>query len=850
MPKGLFIGLGGTGVKTVAQLKAFLFQKAYGSDKEAMDADCSFIFYDTDEATRNDVQRDVHLQRTMGDYPIIGQEEYIDAGPVNPCRMYENARFAPEGDEVSRRILSISADDASYFPNRQLNEGTGAQRTIGRMGFVYARGRFVERIERGLWPMVQLARDGRLDVDHPSIWVFSSCCGGTGSSVLLDVLYLVDRLFKQHVANVNPYVRLVLYMPTTFIKMNKVTDPIYCANSYATMWELNEFRCNHELRNDGERFGAFAAMPDFSGWEHLGAWPVCSYVMAIDTESQMGRITLDQMYEYTAELCYFHHTDSAGLLSRLENDMSPWGPYYRNAVKVIDDPSEWSRFLVAFGFRAIVKPDDLLKEYLRDRFRVDLYGALLGNDFEIVWPIEEDRRRVVKEFADQHIFKHLVCIDNPDDSPEESLYGQFLHAFDSIPIPSLASPSKDELLRLRDAFIVECKQKAEELLDAFHSMFDPLSKMGWMNMIEESVKDGVEYNIVKYGLKYTYSLLNRVDDYHCEPMMDKCRAPYLKTLEDEMDAIVKGSFVFQRGKKKAALEEKMAEFRRATATVVAMESIRDILDEITRSKTGLLERIRKGDAGQKGIAGMIQTFNQVSTQSEFDYKYLARTFAHTQHDICVDYFPHVSDFVDGANWKPGNLFEELYGALNPRIEKLVCHVADSDFLFCDMAFCDSGNEYARRIQVFLSNTDRFIEEEINGNQIIQTWLDKDLNTVFNDAFITDFGLVEEVGKHEYVESFLRRIPVFYPSRPSLEQNRTRLFFYSASLNLARSLGYKEDDLNMQYIHDSTLGNRMYVYKFELGHAFCDYMFFPELARMYREKNVPGSHIHKDLGPVD
>ena len=111
MPKGIFIGIGGTGVTTVARLKALLFQRAYDSDKAAMDADCTFIFYDTDFRSRDKAMVDVELQRMMGSYPVIDMgTEYIDAGPTAPYNMFMNARNSSASDVNSKRMMEWAID--------------------------------------------------------------------------------------------------------------------------------------------------------------------------------------------------------------------------------------------------------------------------------------------------------------------------------------------------------------------------------------------------------------------------------------------------------------------------------------------------------------------------------------------------------------------------------------------------------------------------------------------------------------------------------------------------------------------------------------------------------------------
>ena len=61
MPKGIFIGLGGAGVATVARLKALLLQRTYGGNMEAMSQDCSFIFYDTDSYLKDLILESIRL---------------------------------------------------------------------------------------------------------------------------------------------------------------------------------------------------------------------------------------------------------------------------------------------------------------------------------------------------------------------------------------------------------------------------------------------------------------------------------------------------------------------------------------------------------------------------------------------------------------------------------------------------------------------------------------------------------------------------------------------------------------------------------------------------------------------
>lgn len=168
--------------------------------------------------------------------------------------------------------------------------------------------------------------------EKPAIWVFSSSNGGTGSSSLLD-------------------------------------------------------RFN---RGGGDKFGLFAARPDETDWANYNKWPVYSYALAIDTESDNGNKVIEpQMFDNTAELCYFLHTSAAGdcMVSRLDNDFAINAPLTTNPRNAGDDAFEWTKSLVGAGYKVIAKADDMLKEYVTDRLRYDIsaYG-LIGFEFETVMP--------------------------------------------------------------------------------------------------------------------------------------------------------------------------------------------------------------------------------------------------------------------------------------------------------------------------------------------------------------------------------------------------------------------------------------------------------------------------------
>ena len=897
MPKGIFIGLGGAGMKTVAKLKALLFQRAYNSSKAAMDNDCSFIFYDTDTQTERSINNDYELQRMMNGLPVIDYNEFIDAGATAPYILYKYAKNAPTTDTVSQRMLewAIDPDVPGNFklPQKHLCEGSGIQRMAGRCGFVYKRKGFEEKIRGAMHKLEDLRFLGLLREDHPSIWVFSSSNGGTSSSALLDVLYLVDRLYKRHVADVNPYVRLVLYMPKAFIDRNKMIAHYYSRNAFATLWELNEFRNDLVLNNDGKKFGAFAAQPDRQEWATITTpWQVCSYVMAVDVESQKGRVSLDQMYANTAELCYYMHTGAAGgeMVEYLDYDLAPGGPFYGQYTTSETDQFKWSKFLVGSGFKAIVKSDDFLKDYVRKRFRYDMFGyGLMGQRFEKILPTPEQRKEAAKAFADKYILNYLINLSVFEQSPRDSLYGIYQRAFETVMIPSDAEiPSRDDWNNLGAQFTTECKVKIKSISSEFDSpTYSSASKWEWIKKIEQSVKQGVDECIVDFGLEYTYSLLAWVDDEYCEKEVMKRLnlRNNLYSLETDIENIISANRP-RRGI--GVLVEKMKKYKQACIYELAVQHIRTIIQEITQERVGFLEYLRKGDQNHKGILGLIQTFKGSFTNSKEDLMNLASTFKKTANDVCSDYFPPVSEFVkEGDAWAKHHLFENLYSTIVPLdtredavayeegsnfgcppqrnlgdkglsaiIGLIKNRVPNHDFLFADLALSNPMTEFGGMSKSLLKEIDSFIENAMeNSSYGVKTWLDMPLQTIFDEYFSKD-GAVDMCARTSYVNKFIHSVPVFYPiALGAMPQTADRWLYVGATPEFAAIMGFQQG-AEKQYIADPYLGHRFLLCRLEVGHSFMDYKYFDMLRAMYEAgrpviENEGGScHIHQDFVKLD
>jgi hypothetical protein len=122
MKKTLFIGLGGCGLQTVAQLSKKL------ASLEDEDSKYMYLYVDTDEETRRSINANEQ---------IISPTDFVNLGGTNPYKVYDQAvkgAAAKGNDPKYRRVLEWAPTQELghlTFPNRSLADGAMAQRIVG-----------------------------------------------------------------------------------------------------------------------------------------------------------------------------------------------------------------------------------------------------------------------------------------------------------------------------------------------------------------------------------------------------------------------------------------------------------------------------------------------------------------------------------------------------------------------------------------------------------------------------------------------------------------------------------------------------------------------------------------------
>jgi hypothetical protein len=892
---GIFIGLGGTGMQTVARIKALL-RGAYKTKDEMYNAN-HFIFMDTDSKTLKKINENSSLRQSLKGNKVIESHEFFNFGETNPYASYRVAKNRNDCKK-SKRFLEWTIDqDKSgnfQFRNVQLQVGAGAERMTGRTAVYNNWDPIKNKIQSGINKMVKIKPEGQseeifLKESKPLIWVFSSANGGTGSSALLDTLYIADRLFQKAFQG-DPFIRLVLYMPQPFIdrNSNSAQKDYYYLNAYSTLWELNAFRYDSTNDSDGKKFKYFSCVPDtdVDGANNCPNWNLYTYLMPIDIETKENRklASLEELFENTAQMCFYLHKSAAGdaAVSALDNDLRQTKLFQTDS----NNDFNWSKSLVAGGYRAIRKPNNELKDYITLRLRYDIFNyGLLGPKFNDIHESEEKKDAAKKDFADRYVLKYLMDVEGFE-SDQTSFANICKQRRDQIrvlpPYDIKKGLKKDEWAGIWKSFENKTNGLENQINNEYNNTSGYLSKTAILDLIKNSVLSGTNDIIMKYGLNYAMEMIYLVDDKYCENIesyleQKKPKNEELLELEKEAKDIINK----KNNKQLEELKSKLEKYRDKLIEKLIFEKVKEVLVDLTNSETGFLEILRGGKGNIEGIKGLIININNYKENAKIAYERLSKTFYESRNAIFVKYIPDISQFCNkqNAKWENNHFFESLYSDIieldnSPKaitvgdeslgLPPVRCNGRtnkDMDLILKGLTNNLNTNYFVEKCinEVYTSNIDiEKLEKEIESftNQKfkegkVKEWLDRSLKDVFNEEY------KDNIKRIDFVDAFRETIPILYPQQRGTEQvSSIRILFAGQDKDFAEKLGYDSSNSEQQFAKEENLKNDFIIIKLETGQSFANYKGFNSIRDYYfdRRREIKnyeyGCHIHKDFALLD
>jgi hypothetical protein len=757
--KHIFIGIGGQGVKTVAQIKAKVYEKRFPeataskSRLQAMNDTYRFLFIDTDQRDIDNANKQNRESFEHGKVPFISpQTDLINLGRANPQAIYYEARKDPN-TLINKRILEACSPELSNkIPDQPLSFGAGAFRIKSRIAFAHSLANFQAKLQAAISSLNDVKTVGGEDCII-YYWLVSSSLGGTGSGIFNDVLYHINQLHHQIVGNGDPQLVYTLFMPKVFIDINS-TEEKYSLNAFGVFSEIEAFKKMSYEENQKTVMHRLAFNNDYNLVDASKRYCPFYYVIPIDIQTDKGTSLGDPntMCHNTAELLYHLHYGQAGATFRSDIDN------YMNDIM----EQNHEEFLVPMGYVSLQKPQEQFIKYMRARFRRDVLRSwLLCNDKKQATVSTEDVERI-----SHTLFKELD--PKASDSIAHGLlsYGGRLKR-------NLSNVDYDKE-KMDDEFeFSNIQSDLNNLERSFTSESTDDRISHYKKLIVDNIWKEAEKLIREHGLAYAHNAIVEVR-----------KQLYKEYRREEQDSNTSISKKFDElNKRKSDLQEKSDAAAKIDFTEKIMRNnhvqIEDYISDLSTYVDEYIEILiekwshdikrdfcndERNDELSKlarHISGMITKAEELNREAVKYYKRLATDFGDTSLDVTTVYLPMLKTICDGNGWKPGNIFSKLYTKLitadeddaeTPVRKDLAKFIDQNIYITADESLVDS------KYKVTIENTLPSADDDVNDGEADKKKID---TRFFANPILVDKGNVSD---EKIIEDFLTLATIQFESK--------------------------------------------------------------------------------------
>lgn len=884
--KHIFIGIGGQGVKTVAQIKAKVYEKRFPeataskSRLQAMNDSYRFLFIDTDQRDIDNANKENRESFEHGKVPFISpQTDLINLGRANPQAIYYEAKKEPN-TLINKRILEACSPELSNkIPDQPLSFGAGAFRIKSRIAFAHSLADFQSKLQAAISSLNDVKTVGGEDCII-YYWLVSSSLGGTGSGIFNDVLYHINQLHHQIVGNGDPQLVYTMYMPKVFIDANS-TEEKYSLNAFGVFSELEAFKKMSYEEKQKTVMHRLAFNNDYNLVDASKRYCPFYYVIPVDIQTDKGTSlgSPSTMCHNTAEMLYHLHNGQAGATFRSDIDN------YMNDIM----EQNHEEFLVPMGYVSLQKPQEQFAKYMRARFRRDVLRSwLLCSDKKLASVSKEDVEPLYKQ-----LFMELD--PTAGDSIARSFLGNAKKLQKKLDEVDLSKEKMDEDIEISsistDLSKVENTFKAESADD---------KRAHYKKLLVDGIWKQAEGLIREHGLSYTYNAIIEVRKHMLkeymieeqdareslsakETALSKLKAEELSEMSEKAAKIDLGEKLTKSNHKqieeyvqavqayvKSFIELQIAKWSHDIKRDFCMDEKNDELSKLARH-----------------ISGMITKAEEMNRDAVKYYKRLATDFGETSMDVTTVYLPMLKTICDGNGWKAGNFFSKLYTKVITAEEDMdetpvrsdlmkflnqnIYLSADDDAVdamykvsldkkqteednidepqkvidtrfFANPVLVDRGNVSAEKIiGDFITVATIILEKKLHNDKDIQeNWDNRKISTFFSDLTNEE---KDEVRRALNPALFFS----YNSNRIDVTKKEEHIIFVAGSEDLAAEmLGYQKGNTKHRF-EKSGDENTALVLKSKFGLSLKDYRIYDSIKMVYdkatfREKY----HFHHDF----
>jgi hypothetical protein len=839
--RALYIGLGGSGVKTVLKTRRRLRERTEGDNDrqrdDAFDNLYRFVLIDTDKLARS------MEDGTSGEDGSNLSRGHVNLGPVVPKTVYDAAKKAQNRTERQRRLIEFIGTTCSKdIKAVALHDGAGAYRINSRIGLYEHYEDAKRKISEAIESLISAGNPtGMPPGTDLHVWVVSGLAGGTGSGILLDVLYLADRLLRQKGQSA-PKIRAVLFTPGSFSQFH--VPEIIMSNGFSAMQELAYFLD----KSNENQFKHVSVVPDDPNWTGAGyeGWPVYHSAIPIDSTIKDGSSINDtSLYENSAEMLAYLQDSAGGAAS------SPLDNTLQNAAG--------TDRLIAFGYVALRKPVQLFTRYIHERRRFEVLHAFLGKEF-VASP---ENSRLASDWIDRVIESLIGRILTRNDALEKQFAGDNAHEPSREQLDLMAARDEEQAMTqeggdtgmnlrrsvkarfqnlnggnetgvidtleelitasFNNTFYDEkgkfikkgasqnCRLFAEEVLKRigeaesdclthFRDNRSPMSEDQFRQHLKNSIRTSVNRIICDHGVAFTTGLVAT-----CDADLDNLRQTTLTVFTENLQRMRLSLLAEIQAFPVEVESDANLLFEKAK---ILLAIVKELL--VARFQSEVIAWLCAGDNGwldqevERGLADLKGEAVKVCEMARFDYETnLPKLFTQSAAEVTTRYLPNPVDMLSGGKWggDRDNEFSRYYaslfagnGSLPAGLLRTIGSIQGEDFrecLFASFLPPNSGGISfpSHRIMAILEKeisaaTERAFKN--NTDSEAADFLRKPLADVYRDAIVDK--------KTDVRYEFQQSDKLFFPTNAGQANKETSIAIYAGSnQTFARTLSYEPTD---------------------------------------------------------
>ncbi|MBR1808795.1 MAG: hypothetical protein IJ776_05370 [Paludibacteraceae bacterium] len=429
--RSLFIGLGGTGIRTILKTKA-LFVNQF----EEVPPMLAFLGVDTDEYMFS-------LQETTytNDSVELSLRESCFIGVQNPREYYNHYKHEMKWMPVT---------NLTDLPSSALNK-ISVLRSSAQLAFMYHREHLKNLLRTVIFDICQSTLDDSENVvdvigddyglGRIEVHIVFSLCGGTGSGIFLDMAYLLREIALEMCMDItlNGYA----VMPGVFIQgiMTPPEKSRFFKNTYAALRELDYYMClpscEHPVKLPGMQTDT--CIPPFDS------------VSLIDNEISEN-VCLKSLSELTDTL-----SNALMLFTEIGYNMSIGDIIKRDIIMNVFDIEDKKAWVTAMGISSVVFNGKSVAKVYALKMQNKIISQLLSES--------ED----VKDLANNWINNVRIAEHEKDDVID--------HLYDMSQIAGFNITDKDFDRR-------NVEQKINNKVEQYYTAFEP-SNSDWEKTVED-----------------------------------------------------------------------------------------------------------------------------------------------------------------------------------------------------------------------------------------------------------------------------------------------------------------------------------------------------------------------------